>query len=79
MRQHQLDPAAIEAAEGLLLQTASDHSPQHVLTQTRRRRSSEDDPPAPPKGIKRKRADAGDLGLDRRRVCPVLPHGYALG
>src|SRR5438128_7780480 len=46
----------IEPAEGLLLQTASDHSPQHVLTQTRRRSSSEDNPPAPPKGIKRKQA-----------------------
>src|SRR5438874_13103289 len=62
----------IEPAEGLLLQTASDHSPQHVLTQTRRRSSSEDDPPAPPKGIKRKQAQMSDLGLDR----PVLLHGY---
>jgi hypothetical protein len=29
----------------------------------------------PPKAIKRKRAQARDLGLDRSRVCPLLPHG----
>src|SRR5258707_619338 len=69
----------IEPAEGLLLQAASNHSSQQVLAQTRRRRSSEPHPPAPPKGIKRKCRDAGDLSLDRGRVCPVLPHGYALG
>jgi hypothetical protein len=65
----------IEAAEGLLLQAASNHSPQQVLAQSRRRRSSKHRPPAPPKGIKWKRADARNLGLDRRRVGPVLPHG----
>jgi hypothetical protein len=65
----------IEAAESLLLQAASHHSPQQVLAQSRRRRSSEHQPPAPPKGIKWKRADARDLGLDRRRVGPALPHG----
>src|SRR5437868_3294194 len=53
--------------------------PQQVLAQSPRRRSSEHHPPAPPKGIKGKRADARDLGLDRRRVGPALPHGYALG
>jgi hypothetical protein len=47
--------------------------------QTRRRRSSEDRPPAPPKGIKRKRAQARVLGFDRGRLYPLLPHGYALG
>jgi hypothetical protein len=36
-------------------------------------------PPAPPKGIKRKRAQARDLGFDRGRLYPLLPHGYALG
>jgi hypothetical protein len=65
----------IKAAEGLLLQAASHHSPQQVLAQSRRRRSSKHHPPAPPKGIKWKRADARNLGLDRRRVGPVLPHG----
>src|SRR5205807_3290721 len=69
----------IKAAEGLLLQAASHRSPQQVLAQSRRRCSSEHHPPAPPKGIKWKRPDARDLGLDRGRVGPVLPHGYALG
>src|SRR5258707_162143 len=69
----------IEAAEGLLWQAASHHSSQQVLAQSRRRRSSEHQPPAPPKGIKWKRLNARDLGLDRRRVGPALPHGYALG
>ncbi len=80
-RQAVQEPQAfsIEPAEGLLLQAASNHSSQQVLAQTRRRRSSEHHPPAPPKGIKRKCRDAGDLSLDRGRVCPVLPHGYALG
>jgi hypothetical protein len=36
-------------------------------------------PPTPPKGIKRKRAQVSDLGLNRGRLCPLLPHGYALG
>jgi hypothetical protein len=69
----------IKAAKGLLLQAPGHHSPQQVLAQTRRRRSSEDRPPAPSKGIKRKRAQVSDLGLDRGRLCPLLPHGYALG
>src|SRR5712691_5420338 len=62
-RQAVQEPQAfpIKPAEDPFLQTASDHSPQHVLTQTRRRSSSEDDPPAPPKGIKRKRAQVRDL------------------
>jgi hypothetical protein len=63
----------IQAAKGLFLQAPSDHSPQQVLAQSRRRRSSEHRPPASPKGIKRKRAQASDVGLDRGR-----PHGYAL-
>jgi hypothetical protein len=69
----------IKAAKGLLLQAPSDHSPQQVLAQSRRRRSSEDHPPPPPQGIKRKRPQVSDLGLDRGRLCPLLPHGYALG
>src|SRR5262249_44516971 len=51
-----------------------DHSPQQVLAQSRGRRSSEHRPPAPPKGIKRKRPQVSDLGLDRGRLCPLLPH-----
>src|SRR5258707_11577485 len=80
-RQAVQEPQAfsIEPAEGLLLQAATHHSSQQVLAQTRRRRSSEDHAPAPPNGIKRKCRDASDLGLDRGRVCPVPPHGYALG
>jgi hypothetical protein len=69
----------VKAAKGPLLQAPGDHSPQQVLAQSRRRRSSEDHSPASPKGIKRKRAQMSDLGLDRGRVCPLLPHGYALG
>src|SRR5262249_17385081 len=68
----------IKAAKGLLLQAPGHHSPEQALAQTRRRRSSEDRPPAPSKGIKRKRAQVSDLGLDRGRLCPLLPHGYAL-
>src|SRR5271165_4096122 len=70
---------AIEAAEGLLLQAPSNHSPQQVLAQACRRRSSEDHTPAPPKHINRKRAQPSDLGLDSCRVYPLLPHGYAAG
>jgi len=52
---------------------APDHqSSQQVLAQGRRRRSSKHHPPAPPKGIKWKRPDARNLGLDRRRVGPAL-------
>src|SRR5439155_21948726 len=69
----------IEAAKGAFLQGPGNHAPQQVLAQGRRRRSSEDHPPAPPKGIKRKRAQMSDLDLDRGRVYPALPHGYALG
>jgi hypothetical protein len=69
----------IKPAKGLFLHAPGNHSPQQVLAQTRRRRSSEDRPPAPPKGIKRKRAQARDLGFDRGRLYPLLPHGYALG
>jgi hypothetical protein len=58
----------IKAAKGLLLQAPSDHSPQQVLAQSRRRRSSEDHPPPPPQGIKRKRPQVSDLGLDRSRL-----------
>src|SRR5262249_13381759 len=67
----------IKAAKGLLLQAPGHHSPQQALAQPGRRRSSEARPPAPSKGIKRKRAQVSDLGLDRGRLCP-LPHGYAL-
>jgi hypothetical protein len=49
-----------------------DHSSQQVLAQTRRRGSFKDRPAAPPNGIKRKRAQARDLGLDRGRLCPLL-------
>jgi hypothetical protein len=69
----------IKAAKGLLLHAPGHHSPRQVLAQARRRRSSEDRPPAPPKRIKRKRAQVSDLGLDRGRLCPLLPHGFALG
>src|SRR5215510_12949761 len=69
----------IEAAKGVLLHAPGDHSPQQVLAQSRGWRSSEHRPPAPPKGIKRKRAQVSDLRLDRGRLCPLLPHGYALG
>ena len=69
----------IKAAEGPLLQPEGNHSPEQVLAQDRRRRSSEHRPPAPPKGITRKRAKLSDLGLDRGRLCPLLPHGYVLG
>jgi hypothetical protein len=65
----------IKTAKGLLLNATGNHSPQHVLAQTRRGRSSEDRPPAPLKGIKRKRPQASDLGLDRGRVCHRLAHG----
>jgi hypothetical protein len=58
----------IKAAKGPFLHAPGDHSPQQVLAQSRRRRSSEDRSPAPPKGIKRKRAQARDLGLDRGRL-----------
>src|SRR5262249_1886183 len=68
----------IKAAKGLLLQAQGHHSPSRSLLRPRRRRSSEDRPPAPSKGIKRKRAQVSDLGLDRGRLCPLLPHGYAL-
>jgi len=65
----------IKAAKHLLLQAPSDHSPQQVLAQSRRRRSSEDHLPTPPKGMKRKRPQVSDLGLDRSRLCPLPPHG----
>jgi hypothetical protein len=80
-RQTLQEPQAfpIEAAKGPLLQAASDHSPQEVLAQTRRRRSSEDHPPLPPKSVNGKRPKVRDLGLDRSRLSPLLPHGYALG
>jgi len=69
----------IEAAKGVLLHAPGDHSPQQVLAQSRRRRSSERRLPTPPKGIKRKRVQARNLRLDLSLVCPLLPHGYALG
>jgi hypothetical protein len=76
-RQTVQEPAAfpIEAAKGLLLQAASQHSPQQVLAQSRRRHPSEDRPPAPPKGIQRKQQDARDFGLDGGGVCQAPPHG----
>jgi len=77
LQEHQAFP--IKPAKGLFLHAPGNHSPQQVLAQTRRRRSSEDRPPAPPKGVKRKRAQARDPGLDRGRLYPLLPHGYALG
>src|SRR5262249_51223289 len=69
----------VKAAEALSLPAPGDHPPQRALAQTRRRRSPKHRPPAPPKGIKRKRPQVSDLGLDRGRLCPLLPHGYALG
>src|SRR4029077_4495453 len=57
----------------------SDHSPQEVLAQFCWRGSSEDHAPVAPKRVKRKRAQMSNLGLDRGRVCRVLPHSYALG
>jgi hypothetical protein len=80
-RQTVQEPQAfpIQAAKSLLLHAPGNHSPQQVLAQSRRRRSSEHGLPAPPKCIKRKRPDASDLGLDRGRVWPLLPHGYPLG
>jgi hypothetical protein len=75
----ELQAIPIKAAKGLFLHAPGDHSPQQVLAQSRRRRSSEHRPPAPPKGIQRKRPQVSDLGLDRGRLCPLLPHGYALG
>jgi hypothetical protein len=69
----------IKAANGLFLQAPGQHSPQEVLAQTGRRRSPEDRPPTPPKRIKRKRAQVSDFGLDRGRICPLLPHGYGRG
>src|SRR5256885_7449358 len=53
--------------------------PERVVAHTRGRYPTALLPTAPPKGIKWKRPDARDLGLDRGRVGPVLPHGYALG
>src|SRR5215211_1201780 len=70
---------AIETAERPLLDAPGDHPSQQVLAQTRRRRAAEHRPPVPPKSIERERADAIDLGRDRGRVCPALPHGYARG
>jgi hypothetical protein len=80
-RQTLQEPQAvpIKPAKGLLLHAPGNHSPQQVFAQSRRRRSSKHPPPAPPKGIKRKRTQVSDLGRDRGRVCPLLPHGYALG
>src|SRR5256885_12609611 len=53
--------------------------PERVVAHTRGRYPTALLPTAPPKGIKWKRPDARDLGRDRGRVGPVLPHGYALG
>src|SRR5258708_26513944 len=67
-------------AAKVLLRRAASHLPsRQALAQSRGRGAPKHHPPAPPKGIKRKRADVSDLGLDRRRVCRVLPHGYVLG
>jgi hypothetical protein len=80
-RQPVQEPQAfpIKPAEGPLLQAISDHSPQQVLAQSCWRGSSEDHAPVSPKGVKRKRAQMSDIGLDRGRICRVPPHGYALG
>src|SRR5262249_3878640 len=69
----------IKPAKGLLLQAISDHSPQQVLAQFCRRGSSEGHSPVSPKGVKRKRAQTRNIGLDRGRVCRGAPHGSALG
>jgi hypothetical protein len=70
---------SIEAAEGLFLDSAGDHSPQQVFAQTRRRRSCEHDLPAAPNAIQGKRPDAINLGRDRSRVRHLPAHCYALG
>ena len=70
---------SIKAAKGMFLQAPNQHLRQQVLVQTGRRRSPENGPPAPPKRIKRKRAQVSDFGLDRGQLCPLLPHGYERG
>jgi hypothetical protein len=75
----ELEAFPIKPAKGLLLQAISNHSPQEVFAQSRGRGSSKHQPPAPPKRIKRKRPQVSDFGLDRGHLCPLLPHGYALG
>jgi len=75
----EIQAVTIKATKSLLLDSVGNHLPQEVLAQTRRGRAAEHRPPVPPNGIKRKQADAIDLGRDRGRVCPALPHGYALG
>jgi hypothetical protein len=68
---------AIKTAERLLLDPHRDHAAQEILAQTRRRLAAEHRLPAPPKRIRRKRADASDLGRNRGHVCHRLAHGYA--
>ena len=68
------------ARDGELTSKAKFWKPvQKLLSTAPRGKSSEHRPPAPPKGITRKRAQVSDLGLDRGRLCPLLPHGYVLG
>jgi hypothetical protein len=70
---------AIKTAEGLFLDPHRDHSSEDIPAQTRRGLAAEHRPPAPPKRIRRKRADARDLGRNRGRLCHRLAHGYARG
>ena len=70
---------AIKTPEGLFLDPHRYHAPEEFSAQTRRGLAAEYRPPAPPKRIRRKRADAHDLGRNRGQVRHRLPHHGALG
>ena len=70
---------AIKTPEGLFLDPHRDHAAQEFPPQTGRGFAAEYRSPAPPNRIRRKRADARDLGRNRGQVRHRLPRHDALG